>query len=381
MDVASTAATYNPFWYYIAGNVAAPFSGDNFLLALRVANIFFVGVILFFALIQASGSDRPAWPLAGVTLAFTPIFGYSTTVAAPNAVTYAAGVLLWTSALRVASDSTPFRGSWVGVGVGASLVMLTHTTGLIFVPIVGVCIAFLLWPRRSLLAKKSLRQFSIVLVSVTVVGALCAAWVLSAGTNDPRDSGDSFDTMPPDYALRGPFLWFLQSIATLTFRNEGAPVLVYAIGAAVIFPLLALAARYSSNFQRWCLAGIVLSTFGVPLLLTLLTYENLGEAWQGRYALPLSVGAVLVSTHVLSTATALRDNWVLPSILASGLVATHGLTVIAMIRALRGPVSSTQALFVVTLSLLAGGLIVWSLRTAAARGQGTLSTLVPTSSN
>ena len=369
VEIASTAATYNPFWYALTGTVAAQFSGDNFLFALRATNLLFVGAILLLALAQASMSAHPVWPVAGIAVAFTPILGFSTTVAAPNGVTYAAGILLWSSILRIASAATPTRSSWIGVGLGASLVMLTHTTGLLFVPLIAVCTVPLLWHRRSRLVNEWRLQSLLVVVSVLVIAVLCATWVLAAGTNDPDDSGDSFGSIPLDVVWRGPFLWFLQSIATLAFRNEVAPVPVYAIGAVVVVVLIILSVRHSQRSQLVSLGLIVLGTLCVPLALTILTYDALGVAWQGRYALPLSVGVVLVSTHALSTATGLRDQWVLPTILISAMVVTHALTLVALVESFRTPISPLQVSLATTLSLLVAALVAWALRTLASQSR------------
>ena len=57
---------------------------------------------MFIGLAAWSVAKLPGrWPLAGLVLATTPVFVYSTTVAAPNGVEMSAGLALWGTLLAL----------------------------------------------------------------------------------------------------------------------------------------------------------------------------------------------------------------------------------------------------------------------------------------
>lgn len=358
VDIASAAATYNPAWYVITGWGSRPFSGDTALYAMRVISILLVDLILLGALVLAGGARTRLWTIGGVMIAATPILAYSSTVAAPNGTTYAAALLLWVGLLRLREDGAPGRGTWWGIAVGACAILLTHSTGVLFVPAILACAAPLLWPRRRQLWRESRRPVVAVALTIAVVGMGCLAWILAAGTNDPRGTDADLGSMPIGTALIGPVLWFLQSIATLAFRNEPAPVAAYVLGATVIVTVLVLGARRAQRSERLSMASLVVVGTVIPITLTWLAYSTQGAAWQGRYGLPLTVGLILVAASAFGSAPeAGRLAPVLATLLVL-VVATHALTLEAMVSSLNGPTSALQLAAIVIGGLGAAGLVV-----------------------
>ncbi len=84
VTVASAAASYAPAFYWIVGTAARPFDGAASVYAMRIATALLS--LMFIGLAAWSVAKLPSrWPLAGLVLATTPVFVYSTTVAGPMA--------------------------------------------------------------------------------------------------------------------------------------------------------------------------------------------------------------------------------------------------------------------------------------------------------
>ncbi|CAN5134879.1 hypothetical protein BH09ACT12_BH09ACT12_04020 [soil metagenome] len=356
--IASAAATYNPAWYAVTGLAARPFSGDRALLAMRITGMLMVDALIFGAILIAGKSRSPLWMLGGIAIACTPVLTYSSTVAAPNGTTYAAGVLLWVSLLRLSEDSEPGRGTWLGAGVGACALMVTHSTGVMFLLVTLLCVAPIFRGRLRELWKNDRRNMTIVATCVAVIGLVCVAWILAAGTNDPRDTERTFGSMPLQNALIGPALWFLQSIATLVFRDEPAPAVVYVLGATSIIALIAPGFLRARRNQRVSMVMIMAFSLAIPIILTWLAYSTQGFGWQGRYGLPLSVGLMLLAAQALGNTV--DANRLAPALAAllTAMVASHAVTIGALAESRNGALSGFQLVALVTMSLLATAFLV-----------------------
>ena len=93
--------------------------------------------------------------------------------------------------------------------------------------------------------------------------------------------------------------WVLQSIGVFPGSNEVAPVPVYAVFVVLYLGLVVLAWRAARGRTRAALVLIMGVSAVLPLLLTVLTWDNLGLAWQGRYGLPYAMGLFLIAGQSL----------------------------------------------------------------------------------
>ena len=75
--------------------MAQPFSGAATDFAVRAFTAVLAALLLAWAAVVTSGWARNAWPLLALLVSATPVLVYSTTIASPNGVGYAAGCLLW----------------------------------------------------------------------------------------------------------------------------------------------------------------------------------------------------------------------------------------------------------------------------------------------
>jgi len=301
VKVASAAATYFPLWYAVVGSAALPFDGDAAVYAMRASNLLLCAGLLLCALALAMAQARTWWPFASVLIACTPALVYATAVGAPNGFGFAGGLLMWSAVLALLRDHEHPGRALVGLAGGACAVIVAHSTGVLWVGLSALCLLPLLLPTfRTMLGNPGTRNRVLgTAVVVGGVGAVMAWYVLANGTNDPRDESLDLGPAPASLYVRGPILWIVQSIGTGVFRNQRAPMGVYAVGLTLLLLLLWLASRSAGRRGRWSLGLVCVASLAVPLALQVASYDDIGRAWQGRYAFPLSSGVVLLAGHLI----------------------------------------------------------------------------------
>jgi hypothetical protein len=300
--VASAAANYNPAWYFVVGAAAGPFDGDQAALAMRLCAMLLCDLTIGLALWLLANRTASPWAILGMAVACTPVLLYSSVNAAPNGLGYCAGILLWVSLLTLPQDShESLRSPLIGVAASAPVVMVTHSTGLLWVAITFLCAAPLVAGRVLRLCKRSRKSVATVALLLASAAVASSTWILTAGTNDPR-SGDAADygQVPASVLLQGVILWPLQSIATLQMRGNSAPILVYAVAVALMTVFVLAALRAGNRAERLSIGLVALASFAIPIAATAVAYSRLSAAWQGRYGLALSLGIFLVATSALT---------------------------------------------------------------------------------
>lgn len=288
----SGAGRYNPAYYIVVGNVARPFHGVGVDYAMRIATAVACAVLLAWAASLWLARGRSRWRTLGLLTALTPVLLYSTAIAAPNGVAYAAGVLLWVGGLvLIRSTGSPARSPLLAVVVGAALVCNTHTTGPLWLLLIAIAL-IILEPARCLALLRHRRAW-LAIAGVGIGGIASVAWTLISRANlSPPPDVLNADPAFGQLVLNN-VVWLLQTIAAFPLRNESAPAAVYFLWLVPFAMLMALVVRLRGRVLAvtlW-LSGCVILTATV---LVWIAYRYEGYAWQGRYGLPLVVGLVLV---------------------------------------------------------------------------------------
>jgi len=299
VTVASGAATYNPTYYAVVGLMAQPFSGAGTVFAIRAFTALLAALLLAWAAVVTSGWARNGWPLLALLVSATPVLVYSTTIASPNGVGYAAGCLLWAAGLGLVEQ--PARPRAAALTTAAVTMMATHSTGVMWVALVVVVIVLLQPLRRwRALFRRSTRALTRAGAVIGLAAAACVSWVLHARTNSLGPEVDTFGRLELSDLVTGQVLWALHTIGAFPMRNEPAPVSVYALWLVPFVFLLVAGIRAATSRLR--LAALVLLALwvAVPVTLTVLSFTSEGLAWQGRYALALAVGFPALAGLALS---------------------------------------------------------------------------------
>ena len=289
--VSSGAGRYNPTYYAVVGNVARLFDGVAVNYVIRALTAVICALLLAWAAALWTGLGRSRWRTLALMTALTPVLLFSTTIAAPNGVSYAAAILLWVAGLVVLNAPGRPGQALIAVTVAAVVMCNTHTTGPLW--LVLLVIAWLLLkPRAMLRIARDPRYWS----AIAVIGLGAAAslvWTLVSGANLPNETGSISSSPEIGPLVVNEVTWLLQSIAAFPLRNEMAPSAVYVLWLVGFVFLLMHGVRAGGRILiavLWvALAGIVAQT-----VLTYVGFKTDGYAWQGRYGLPLAVGLALI---------------------------------------------------------------------------------------
>ena len=205
--------------------------------------------MLFIGLAAWSVAKLPSrWPLAGLVLALTPVFVYSTTVAAPNGVEMSAGLALWGALLALIHTrgrESESRLLWCAI-VSAMLLGTMRALGPVFILMIVATVALLDWSAVRDLVRRRRRT---VLVGCALVGASVlgqALWmfdtVTALGGRDPES--------PTTFNSVNIIVWPLQTVAAFPLRDDpGAPI-IYAVVVALVLAMLFAAWR--SDADKLC---------------------------------------------------------------------------------------------------------------------------------
>jgi hypothetical protein len=243
--------------------------------------------------------QRTRWPTVAFLLALSPAVAFATTVAAPNGMGYAAGLLMWAGLLSACRGR---RSAHVPAAsaVGASVVVLTHPTGMIWVGGAVLTVLLLVGWRgvREILLGRPL-AWAAGIGGVAVVIAFTVAWTLIYAPNAPTANEPLVAETKAIPMVGHVILWIFQTVGVMPNRFGLLWPIVYALWLAPLGFLLARAIRRANRKDR--LAGSVAMAVAVliPTVATVMTYDAVGVAWQGRYELPLLVGIVMLAGEVL----------------------------------------------------------------------------------
>ncbi|UUZ59727.1 DUF2142 domain-containing protein [Nocardioides sp. B-3] len=132
VDIRSNVALYNPLYYAVVGTPLKIPEGEVGAWAVRALGGVLSALMMAWGWVLVASRRRTNWPCVAFLVALTPAIIFATTVAAPNGMSYAAGLLLWAGLLSSRADSRSPTAP-AASAVGACVVVLTHTTGIIWV--------------------------------------------------------------------------------------------------------------------------------------------------------------------------------------------------------------------------------------------------------
>jgi hypothetical protein len=339
VTVATSAAAYNPAYYALVGALALPFSGTWTLVVMRAATALISALLLAWAAATTARWAQNRWPYVGLAVACTPVLLYSTSIVSPNGVQYAAAVLVWSALLGLGSEEVESRPLLAALTVGAVSLVVTHTTGTMWLALISLTMLLLtplrVW-RRRVVARPLLWMTTVGVVALAA--AASTLWIRHARTNSLGRPDGSLPGLTVSDVLREMVLWVLQSVGAFPMRDEPAAATTYAIWVLVFLAGAAVVLRRATRRQRRVLLALTAACVLVPLALTLVAYPSLGLAWQGRYGLPLSVGMPILAGWVLSRQGARMPRFVGPAVvLLLGVAAACSVVLVAQRESARAP--------------------------------------------
>jgi len=298
VGISSTADKYNPTYYAVTGVAARVLHGDAAAWSMRAVSALLCACLIGWAWTLSRRGTRSTAVAAGLVIVSSPAVIFAGAVVAPNGTQFAAALVLW-CALLAASRGVTGPAAPVAAGVSASILMSTHTTGPLWVGLTVVVMLVLLGARGTIaVLRREPRWWSAATLLVLATAAASVAWTLGASTNAPQSGGELMTTETKDIGLiPNVILWVLQTVGVMPNRFGLLWPVIYLFWLAPLAAFLVWGLRRGQ--RRLVIASLtaLALSIAVPTVLTALTYDNLGYAWQGRYGLPLLVGVVLVAAE------------------------------------------------------------------------------------
>jgi hypothetical protein len=369
VDAETYVARYNPV-YYLAVGLPLKVKPDLTGIVLSRLLSAVLNALLLAAAVWIAVRAGKRLLVAGIVLVATPMVVNLAGSVNPNGMEICAAVLLFTSLLC----REPHKASLVWAGVAAFAVITVRHIGPVLVVVDLVAVALFVGVSRSRVVHRDVVRWlgGGVLAGLVVFGA----WVLSARSPVGEGPGSGLD-LGFGGIVRGLFqhrfeFYIKQIVGQFGYGETTisplAILLWYALVAVVVLPAL----RYATWRARLVIVGLVVAGFGLLIALEFHFVPTAGWFSHGRYALPILVGAVIMSALVLDDQT---PRW-LPRWLPTALVAaTAPVHLYALVRTLSRYRVGIEASFspfsgawsppvnagLVLLAVLVGvGLLVWT---------------------
>lgn len=292
-----------PFFYALVGAPTLVDRGVAGAYAMRALGVLLTAALVASAAVTLAGTRRPSLAGLGLLSCLTPAVVYLSAATNPSAVEISAALSAW-AAVAVLAGTTPDGPVEAGPLVrrlGAALVVLTACRGLgpAFAAAVVAVGAAAAGPTRSwsLLRRPDVRRWALAVVAAT---AASAAWLAHIGRSYPLPERPGSGWAQ----ATGWLPWYLhQSVGVFGTNDSAVGPVATSVWCAVVLAVVAAGCTALVRDGRPGLAALAVATLvgGLALNVTAegLSLPPIGFFWQGRYALPLLLGGV-----VLATATA-----------------------------------------------------------------------------
>jgi Predicted membrane protein (DUF2142) len=283
----STAAAY-PIWPHVLPGVATVVvSGSEALWLARVLHALIPVALVAATLARLVAADRRV-AASATLLALTPMVLFLLAVVNPSGLVVAGAIALWVAAddaLRTGDAS-----SWL-LPAGFATLVLPRDDGLLWAALTIVVLA-VVWRRSPLVLWRGAPLGTrVVVVAATVVGG---AWAAFSGSDVVPVAGASgLGTAETVIARTGRHL--REAVGVLGWLDTQIPESAFALwcfGAGIV----AMVALVTEQRRRVAGAALALALFVVTgWVVEIIQEDTAGLFWQGRYALPMLIGFVLVA--------------------------------------------------------------------------------------
>lgn len=303
----SGAANYDPIYYAATGWPIKLFPTYHGVIAARLLTCALTSALLGGAVAVAArmARGRGALVLGGVLLAVTPVAVNLTGAVNPAGPEIAAAVAVWTSliAILLARDESRWTLALFGVSAGTLAVLRALGIGWLIGALVVTAFGAKADRLRELARGPAVRLWTVVVVAAAIFGA---AWILLSTQASLPAAGQTTSAVP-----HGGALWVKELthrvptytsglVGLVSFGDVAVPLPLILVWFTAVGALLFPAARRGGVRVLLQLFAIVAGSY---LFLVAADLQAASGGWwfsQGRYALPLLVGAPILAGFVLA---------------------------------------------------------------------------------
>jgi hypothetical protein len=293
----TTAGHYNPIYYAAVGWPSLFVTGEHGMYLVRLMSALLNSLLLAGAFTLAARWRRPAFALAGLAVATTPMVIYLGGVVNPNSVEASAAILAWTAVLSLTMqpDRELVKARMISLGVSAAVLANARPLGFEWTAAI-LGIAFLAARPGAVRAIVRDRLTWLVggIAAVPMLSGLL--WTLTHGDNAKVPFVPDNAFLPAAHAtLRYTQAYIDSMVGNFGWLDTPSPAVtdLFWIGAAVT--LLVLACALGRLREKAAALAILLGTIFIPVLAQGIQAKHIGMVWQGRYLLAFAVGLPLVT--------------------------------------------------------------------------------------
>ena len=300
--VNTTSGTAPPAYYVVVGGPVRLVPDTTGVYLSRALSGALIAAFVAAAFTAARFGSRAPTAVVAIFVAWTPQAAFLSGVVNPNSLEIGAAVAVWTLAyVLFAGPRIPTRAQRVlvlALVVACCAFIVSRHLSPLWLLVVGLAMLVLVEPARLLELVRD-RVVQLGAAAVAVVGLVSGIWILRAGTLDgllPTGEPDS-QGFASDFLLISGRLDYIFGTAIGHFGWLDTPAPSYtrlawtvAIGLVLVVGLAAGTTR-----QRIAVVGVALVTAIGPVLIETSQFGRYSFVWQGRYSLPLGVGAVILA--------------------------------------------------------------------------------------
>lgn len=305
----SQFGTYNPLYYALVGWPTLILDPHAALYGVRLVSAFLCSVLFGLALGVAAFSYKTRSAATGVIVALSPMVVFLGGTINPNAVEIFASLLCWVALTALFSrDLRDFHQRVVISVATVGLVALILTR--LLSPLWAVAIVVLTatvsvgWSRLWNLVRSS-RYFQGHLAAVVASGLIATWWSLTnpavfvGGVNNKADSVRQLIELSMNQIFTVfPSRTLMQTFGILGWTEFPLPAVVPIMTAVWGGVILVAFAVSGKRAERYGMLGLLAFSIGFPAVLS--SYMWSGVGWQGRYALPLTLGIPILGCYLLA---------------------------------------------------------------------------------
>ena len=304
VDSTTTAGRYNPVYYLIVGSPSLVFENAGGIYAMRIVSGVLVSVFLALTVMVLAGWRARTLPVIAFGAAMTPMVFFLTGSVNPNALEVAATLAAFTAVTAVIVRPNPALLAQRATIIAVAGVIAANTRAIspLWVAI-ALLVPFILASREQIRGLVRSRPV-IISASVVVVGAAAALLWLRL-TNTVATSSEAGGEAPEvPYAGSSPITGFAlmmlkfsqhlhEMIGVFGWLDTASPAEVYALWGLFFGGLVIAAVVVLRGRQLIFALVLIVAVPIVPALVQAAFITSGGWIWQGRYALPVLVIALV----------------------------------------------------------------------------------------
>ena len=295
VSVVTSAGTYAPLYYLAVGLPTQVLDPPAALYASRVLGAVVAGVLLGVAAAAVHRATGSLLTVVAVAAATTPVTLFVAGGINPSGMELPGAVALWATTALLVRPGDHARG-WVWAWAAAvTAVAWPRPIGVFLV--VGIVLATVVavGDRTAMFARWAASRRAVLAGAASLTGAL--VWIVATDANGsfkgiPQPDLTTADAIAASWDLTpwrleqlvGVLGWVDTTLPHVTLWTLGLVAVGLVVGGLVV----------GTWRERLVLVGLVLASLLLPVAAEAVQAPRIGFGWQGRYTLPVPMGAVVL---------------------------------------------------------------------------------------